>query len=797
MKKITLSVQEFAQPAPRRGSLEPSSSMATSLAEGIVLHQKFQEQRKLDRPEYRPEVPIKACFSSSTFELVVSGRMDGFIPGSRPIIEEIKSSFNIFELAQSIKSKRFDHSYYIQLTSYAYFYWKEHNIKPRLNFILISSRRDEIYEFEMSWDVKEYEEWLHRRLLELAVEIEKAEKRRLRRKQLARSMSFPFDKMRTGQAELLEYVSEGIRSGKKLLVQAPTGVGKTMGVLYPALKDSLHRGQRVIYLTPKNSQQLIAEEAIERLQSKGCQTRSLTITAKSKICFKAEPLCHPDFCEFAKDYYDKLETHQLKAQLSKKKKLTTRVLKNLASKYEVCPFELQLEAIEDADTIICDYNYVFGHQTALGKLSSAGHAQTGLPNLVIDEAHNLPARTMGNFSPTLSTSMLSSLMLKLESLPEQFRLEYQSLLKECIETIFNLCPDSPGESLIPMDVVPFLGLYEDLKSFLSRYLESDVEIKSRDIVLSLLFYWGDFTEILSGISPEQPEFFLTAQNDGRNRTVKVVCCDASGLIKDRYPLFQNVVLFSATLKPFDYYIRLAGLSGLDFSTAEFNSPFEKKNRKLLIIPQISTKYSLRQQASPRVAETIERICALRKGNYLVFFPSFHFLEHVLSLFKAPEGFTVLKQSRQMSQEDVSKTLELLRSGSVPTLLFAVQGGVFSEGIDYSGPMAIGAFIVGPPLPHFDFEREKMRDYYHRSYQAGFEYAYVYPAMAKAVQAAGRVIRTETDTGIIVLMDERFMEKSFSQSLPRDWFEHGPQELISQSILKDVANFWRATENAGE
>jgi DNA excision repair protein ERCC-2 len=789
MKVIKLSIQEFAMPSPRRGSIEPLSGLSTSSEKGKELHKKVQAERLITIPDYEAEKSISWTFEKDNYCFEVSGRMDGFIPGRRPVIEEIKSNFNIYELGKKIKDKRFDHPYFIQLLSYGYFYWLQSSEKADLAFHLISSRKEESLDMEMYWDVKEYEFWLKRRLDELVVEAKKAEKRFNRRSKLAKNLPFPFSRPRTGQMELIAFIEDGMSSGKHMMLQAPTGLGKTIGVLYPSLKDSLARGQRVVYLTPKNSQQGVAEEAIEKLQAKGCNTKSLTITAKSKMCLKAEPLCNPEYCEFAKDYYDKIQTFELKTELSKKKRLTARVIKNIGQKYEVCPFELQLEAVEEADTIICDYNYVFGHQSVLGKISSTGFCQDGRPNLLIDEAHNLPSRTMGNFSPVLSTSFLENLREDIKALPKKFSREGIELLDMSLSTLKSITPDKIETKSADLNFENFISVNEDLKAFLSSYLDSEIEIKARDVVLRLVFYWSEFTDIISEIDPSQGEFFITAQNDGKNRSVKITCCDASNLIKERYDYFRNVIAFSATLKPFDYYAKLTGLEGSNLIKEEFISPFVKENRKVLIIPQVSTKFSVRSQNYPKISQIIERVIHLKKGNYLAFFPSFDFMEKTLQTFHAPKGVRVVKQNRYMKNEEVESTLELLKNQTIPVIVFAVQGGVFSEGIDYAGDMVIGAFVVGPPLPSFDFEREKMKNYYEQHYNSGFDYAYTFPAMAKAVQAAGRVIRSEDDKGIIILMDDRFLQKSFSQSLPQDWFIETPHELVSKSILSDVKEFW--------
>jgi DNA excision repair protein ERCC-2 len=466
------------------------------------------------------------------------------------------------------------------------------------------------------------------------------------------------------------------------------------------------------------------------------------------------------------------------------------VIKNMAEKYQVCPFELQLEAIDEMDTVICDYNYVFANRSALGRLPHLRFEEEGKPNLVIDEAHNLPARTMGYYSPVLSGLALEKMRKDLEGLPKKIAREGEELLDSALSVLMDLAPAGKKKEKIDPDITPFLELKETLWGFLSRYLDSDIEIKPRDPVLKLVFYWSEFTEILEQIHGEDhPEFFISWWPEGSTGAIKITCCDASELIKPRYENYENIVAFSATLKPFDYYAKLSGLEREDLLTAEFQSPFDKEKRKILIIPQISTKYAQRETSARKIADTIERVTSLRSGNYLALFPSFEFMERTVRELKTPVGMRLIVQPRFMKNDEVESVLEVLRTGAVPTLVFAVQGGHFSEGVDYPGNMLIGAFVVGPPLPSFEYDREQMREFYERNYKKGFDYAYTYPAMARAVQSAGRVIRSETDKGIIVLMDDRFLEKSYSQSMPQDWFLESPRELVSGSILKDISQFW--------
>jgi DNA excision repair protein ERCC-2 len=789
LKKVSLSISEFALPSPRKGSIDVYSGFSRGQSTGLEIHQLIQAERKKKYSDYKSEVPIAASFEMGDFVFEMSGRMDGFFDTEKPKIEEIKSTFNIWELQRKLREAQDDHPYCLQVKTYGYFYWLQNKIVPDVSLHLVSTRDGETSDFELRLDISEYENWLQLRLLELVEEAKLAEKRAKRRRKAAKAFQFPFQKPRSGQIELIQTVEDGMKEHQPMLIQAPTGLGKTIGVLYPTFREALARGQRIIYVTPKNSQHAVAEDAVERLQETGANLKSLTLTAKSKICMKNEPICNPDFCEYAKDHYTKVAANGLFEQLSKKRSLSAKTFKKMATDYEICPFEIQLDAAHDADIVICDYNYVFAPRSAFGRLSGIGLDQQGKPNLIIDEAHNLPSRAMDYYSPSLSTSTLESMREDIIFLPVEFRSEARDLLNGCIAVLKSCGPvDCKKPCKIEPPIEKFMNQDADLRAFLATYLRSDVDIQPKDIVLRLCNYWSEFTAALEFVTYGRDEFFTTFSP--YPPAVRITCCDASEMLKNAYDEYEQVVGFSATLKPFEFYSQLSGLSEKKLKTAEFVSPFPKSKRKLLIIPQVSSKFSERERNYPRIAEVIAKIMAIRPGNYFAFFPSFDFLDRVREIFSPPQGFEILHQERGMKRDDIEDLLARLKTTSTSHIIFAVQGGVFSEGVDYPGDMVIGAFIVGPPLPNFDLEREKMREYYEQNYSAGFDYAYTYPAMAKAVQAAGRVIRSETDKGIIVLMDSRFIQPSFAKSMPQDWFSEHPRELVSESILTDVTEFWR-------
>ena len=791
LKTIFLAVRDLALPVPRTGSIEAHSGYGRGAIEGREIHGRVQKKRARNDASYESEVPISAEFVRGAFVFRVEGRMDGVFREERPRIEEIKTAFSIGELASRLSEGPFRHPYCLQLLSYGYFLFLQENVLPRLSFHLASTRNNRSQDIDLALDIPAYEQWLELRLQELVADAKREEKRAARRRKIGGHFPFPFESPRPGQMEIVSTVGRAMAERRPLLIQAPTGLGKTVGVLFPSLKEALGRGQKVVYVTPKNSQHAVAEDAVERFRKAGAPIKSLTITAKGKICLKNEPLCEPGYCEFSRDYYAKVQEQGLIEKLAKKRALTARVFRSLGEEHEVCPFELQLDASAEADVVICDYNYVFAPRSAFGRIALSGIDQTGRPNLVIDEAQNLPQRAMDHYSPTVSTHTLGQMRPALQALPQRFRSEAEGLLDGCISVVASCAPHGTPR---PQRIAPPLDAFLDqdglLRGFFARYLDSDVEILPRDAVMALANYWSRFCEALElAADQERKEFFVTIHPHPPGGLIKITCCDASLMLKDCYDEYEQVIGFSATLKPFAYYADLSGLDPGRTMTAEFPSPFPKEHRKLLIIPQISTKYSDRERNYAKIADAVGRIASLRRGNYFVFFPSFEFLDRVYGLFQAPAGTVVLKQEREMRAANVRAVLDRLASGEGPVIVFAVQGGTFSEGVDYPGESVIGAFVVGPPLPSYDLEREEMRKYYEERYQAGFDFAYVIPAMSKAVQAAGRVIRSETDRGIIVLMDGRFLQPAYTRAMPADWFNASAAELVSESILQDVAEFW--------
>lgn len=783
---VHLPVRDFAMPVPRIGSIEVNSGYGL-LPGGQEIHTRIQKERKSTSSVYKSEQKLSIKFTREEFQFVVGGRLDGIFHDSPPVIEEIKSTLNTTQLRARLEEQT-NHPYLLQIRTYGYIYKATTQVNPKLQLHLasISSPTDR-FNFDVDLDLESYQRWLDLRLDELVLETRRRQATIARRKQIATIVNFPFDQPRQGQREMIEWIENNLGDEAQLLIQAPTGLGKTVGVMYPMLKDSLSRGQKLVYVTPKNSQHSVAEDAIERIRSRVGTVKSTTLNAKSKLCFKPEPICNPDYCEYARDYYSKTYNGKVIELLDAQVHLNADVFMDFGRKFEVCPFELSIDSLRERDVIIGDYNYVFSPRSLLSRLTEETGTTGEKPNLVVDEAHNLPSRACDYYSPELSSSVLKDAVKHVRTLSPGYAIEGEAAFNRAISVLDSARVSNGKEAAVVPDRFAFQLVDQSLREFLSRYMNSGLEIERRDPVILACQSWSQFNE---GLSNEGEQFFATFRSTAQSDVFKITCCDASGQLEQAYREFSSVVAFSATIKPFDYYSRLSGFSADKLKLAEFQSPFPAENRKVLIIPQVSTKYTDRKNNYSKIADAISRITAVRPGNYFVFFPSFEFLEQVLALTATGE-FNIMAQKPDMKSSEVQGWLECLRETNSKTLIFAVQGGTLSEGIDYPGDTIIGALIVGPALPKYNLERELIRRYYDKVYMSGFDYAYTFPAMTRVVQAAGRVIRSEKDVGLIVLLDKRFLEQNYAKAMPREWFADSVGELVSTSIIRDVNEFWQS------
>lgn len=788
-RPIPIAVRDFALPAPRSGSIEVHSGYGATTEQGIEIHVEIQAERSRQIKGYEAEVPLAHVFAIGKLSFRVGGRIDGIVPGQPPLLEEIKSAFDAEGLARRLEATP-DHPYRLQLQTYAYLYKEKHGVVPVLRMTLVSTRtRALVVEMPVDYDAARYEAWLGRRLAEL--EDEEKARRALdrRRKKLGAALIFPFATPRPGQIELMAELETALEDKEHVMIQAPTGLGKTLGILHPTLRHALLGGSPVIYVTPKNSQHRVAEDAVRQLQqaeSEKSGIRSLTLTAKSRICMKDEPVCTPERCEFARNYYAKVAAGKLTQKLVRHPLVTEATLKGFARMYEVCPYELSLDAAPLFDVIVGDYNYVIVPHGLVGRMTAALRGKACLPSLVVDEAHNLFVRANENLSAALSRNELERLEGDAALLSPEFVDDARALACQAVALISSVAPAGGNAARVTPAPRKVERLGAAAQGLMARYLASPAVIGARDPVLALVH---SIDGVLAALAQPGDAFVTLYERGQGDEFLRVVCCDARDALAQSFSAFRRVVGFSATLKPFNYYAQLSGFNQEKLHTAEYTSPFPKANRKLLIIPQVSTKYRDRAREVGRIADAVQRIAAVRPGNYVVFFPSFKFLADTAAYLTPPPGLTLLVQKPQMTRHEVTACLQQLAEPGQLNLLLAVAGGGLSEGVDYPGDLLVGAIIVGPAIPGVGPAREALRDYYQKYYGQGDDYAYTYPAMTKVIQAAGRVIRSELDRGVIVLIDGRFVERRYSELMPRDWYVDSVKELVSTSILSDLRAFW--------
>lgn len=813
-RKIKISVRELAEAFPPTGSIDDRDRLLSDPVLGTEIHLAIQQSRREEMTSYRAEVPVAWTFQHKTWQIEVSGRVDGiYTADAITICEEIKSSYTPKRLLKKLQNDR-EHPYVLQAQLYAYlFALKEEkdlgSVVPRL--LVVSAHERSAESLDCPIEQAAIENWLELRI----VQIIKREKLRRKfveqRQKMADELQFPFAEARQGQLELIDVVAKHIGNRGRVMIQAPTGLGKSVGVLYPALRDSLRRGSKVLYTTPRNSQHTVAENACNLWRKSGVDLRVLTLTARSKLCFKEEQKCNPDYCEFARGHFDKVNEHKLVSKVCKKSQIDSELLIKIGKQFEVCPYELGMQCLPDVDVVIGDYNYAFSPAGSIVERCFAGVLEKPKMNLVIDEAHNLYARAMEYFSPRLSDSIVELARAELVSLDEKQRQQCESVLLELKDYIDQYCNEYGSKPrVIQPATQPLMEILGQITKFLGQAVDRSDRGESAEFsdglhpLMPIQWAVANFFEI--ALLQEQgkgEEFFCIGELLDGIPSLQFHCCNASAFLAERYKAFNSTVAFSATLKPFSFYARVTGIvedtqpESLNIHCVEFASPFAAENRKIMVIPQVSTTYEDRSQHYGRITEIIARVVSLKMGNYFVFFPSFDFLKKVSENVRSQlNDYEVVEQVPGTSSSDARRLLKMFSRQSNLVVL-GVQGGVFAEGIDLPGDQLIGAIIVGPAVPPFNFIREQIKRYYDKKYGSGFDFAYTFPAMSRVVQAAGRVIRTESDRGIILLLDRRFLLPQYVSAMPVDWLRDGKIEsLVSSSILSDVTNFWQNAKPDG-
>ncbi len=775
---------------------------------GQAIHGRYQEEALAADPTYRREVALRVEFPHRGWNVVLSGRLDGLrreTDGTR-VVEEIKSVRRQGQLSSAARE-----SYERQALLYAWMVAKDGASPVKAELVLIAIGSDAVERIELDADFQALEADVRLRLNRLLREFDRERRARSDRKNSGEALRFPYPEMRPGQGEIADAVEQALASRSHLLVEAPTGIGKTAAALWPAVRFALVENKRLFVLTAKNLQQEMTTRVL-RLLASGSTLQALRLRAKARMCANGEVICHEEYCNFARDYYGKLASSGVVPRLlAEEAILEPDLVFSAAAQAEVCPFEVSLDLAGRSQVVVGDYNYAFDPYVALAEFGPEGDLADTI--LVLDEIHNLVERGRGYLSPELSAqSALRAARQAADGGAEiHHRIaavagELAALVESEVEGALLELPPGNGaaETLLPEERL--WRLRSEFDATFVDYLEYQRETKSfraDDPFVGLYFELLRFLAglLFEGCAPSRiggGAFSRLAERRDEDRLLRILCKDPSAHLARVIGRTHATIGLSATLSPSEFYRDLLGFEPARTATLTVANPFPPERRRLVIDATVATAWRERSSHLPRLAERLTGYADVVPGNVLVLFPSFRYLTDVAALL-APTKKRVLIQQRSDSEREREALLAALRGAVLgDVLLLAVAGGVFAEGVDYPGDVLRAVAIVGPCLPVPTLDTRLLQAYYEERFERGFEYAFVVPGMTRVVQAAGRLIRSADDSGVIALFDRRFLERPYRDHLPADWFDgkDDPAELAGDpaAVARD---FFAALVPRGE
>lgn len=782
-RTIRISVRNLVEFVMRGGDIDnrrTSGAEKDAMQAGSRIHRKIQRRMGAG---YRAEVAMRHLVEMERYEILIEGRADGVMETPDGIvIDEIKGMYlDLARLEEPLPV------HLAQALCYAYMYSCDHDL-PQIGVQVTycNLETEEIRRFLREQTREELEEWFQGLIHEYVKWAEYLYLHGIRREQSLQDLSFPYT-YREGQRELAVAVYKAVRLGKNLFLQAPTGVGKTLSTVYPALKSMGEgRGEKLFYLTAKTVTRSVAEECFALLRERGLYFSTVTITAKEKLCPMEETVCNPDACPYAKGHYDRVN-EAVYDIIHMEHGITRETVLDYAERYRVCPFEFCLDISNWVDGIICDYNYVFDPNARLKRYFADGVSGEYL--FLVDEAHNLVNRAREMFSAVLVKEDFLAVKRILKG--KDARVERG--LERCNRSLLELKRECESYVVLP-EVNLFASHLMGAFGELERFLEENKEFHDRDRVLDFYFEMRHFLNMYENMD-ECYRIYDELGADGQFR-LRLFCIDPSHCLEECLKKGIASIFFSATLLPVRYYKRL--LSGNEEDYAVYaNSPFPQENRLLLIGTDVSSRYTRRGRAEyGKVVDYIRALAGSHKGNYMVFFPSYQFMEAVREqLEESDDGsFDWSVQGARMTEAEREEfLLQFDTRRERPFVGLCVLGGIFSEGIDLRAERLEGVVVVGTGLPMVCTEQEILKTYFEEREEKGFDYAYQYPGMNKVLQAAGRVIRTAEDRGIILLLDDRFLRREVQELFPREWTQYAP--VTRRNVGGWLEAFWRQREEA--
>ena len=774
---IRISVRNLVEFILREGDIDERSAGADkdAMQMGAKLHRKIQKRMGSN---YQAEVPLKWKTEYDDFILMTEGRADGILTDDKGVcVDEIKG---VFMDVESMEEPVPVHL--AQAKCYAYMYLELHDLKTiGVSMTYCQMETEEIKRFYFWYEKEEIEAWFmgvieaYKKWAKFQVDFKKI------RNSTIEGLPFPYE-YREGQKDLAVSVYRSILRKKKLFIQAPTGVGKTMATVYPAVQAlAKGLGERIFYLTAKTITRTVAEHAFDILREGGLRCKSITLTAKEKICFCEDMKCDPHHCPYAKGHFDRVNDAVFDL-LKHNDSMTREVIEEQARKFKVCPFEMSLDLSTWVDVVICDYNYVFDPNVHLRRFFGEGVKSEAL--LLVDEAHNLVERGRSMYS----ASLCKEEVMKVRKLVKEKDGKLASSLGDLNKLLLELKRECDGIEVLSGATNIYLKLLTVLarmEQFFETYKNESVEDEVRQLFFDIRSFLTTYEKL-----DEHYVIYDELTKDGRF-VLNLFCVNPAVNLQDYLEKCNSTVFFSATLLPINYYKNLLSTKADDYAIYA-KSSFDKGKRFLGIAGDVNTRYTCRGETMyQRYAWYLKQTALLKQGNYMAFFPSYQFMEAVYDEFVVlteNDGIDSIIQGFGMSEEAREIFLEEFEDHKEGSLVgFCIMGGIFSEGIDLTGERLIGAMIVGTGLPMVCTEREILKDYFNAKGLKGFDYAYVYPGMNKVMQSAGRVIRTEEDEGVILLLDERFVKREYQETFPREW--EGFERINMNNLQEKLYGFW--------
>ena len=777
---IRISVRNLVEFVMRGGDIDnrrTSSAEKDAMQAGSRMHRKIQKRQGAD---YHAEVSMKHRVEQEDYQILVEGRADGIIEAvSGVTIDEIKCVYmDIRQLEEPLPV------HLAQALCYGYMYCCDHeNVNTiTIQITYCNLETEEIRRLKQDKTREELETWFQGLIHEYLKWAEYLYRHTLRRDESLRELEFPY-KYRAGQKELAVSVYRALARKRNLFIQAPTGIGKTLSVVYPSLKSMGNgNGEKLFYLTAKTITRSVAENCFFLLRERGMLFTTVTITAKEKLCPLEKTECNPDVCPYAKGHFDRVNDAVFDI-LHEQQGITRKIILDYAEKYQVCPFEFCLDISSWADGIICDYNYVFDPNARLKRYFADGNQGDYL--FLIDEAHNLVSRAREMFSACLVKEDI--LLVKKIIKGRSRKLDRE--LERCNRNLLELKRESAEYRVLPdanLLASNLLGVMGEFDSF----LEEEKEFPERELVLQFYFDLRHFLNMYDGLD-DHYRIYTELGEDGNFR-LYLFCIDPSRCLNACLEKGIAGIFFSATMIPVMYYKKLLSGNPEDFAVYA-NSPFDREKRLILVAKDVSSRYTRRNKAEfGKVADYIMMLAQSHVGNYMVFFPSYRYMEVVEQILdeRYDGSFRWQMQTKRMTEEEREEFLALFEEKREQSFVgLCVLGGIFSEGIDLKAERLEGTIIVGTGLPMVCSEQEILMQYFADQGENGYDYAYQYPGMNKVLQAAGRVIRTAQDRGVILLLDDRFLRPEIQDLFPREWTEYG---LVTRETVGGwLKHFWES------